>query len=556
MKKETRLWWILGIVAPRMLLSSSASWAGKCTGRRRPFPGRRQRRGRGVHRGADPRRPTGLAEHGGQQIGSIWGHGAYQAPDWSADWLHREATALLARWAGASIAPHSMRSPETQARCAGACVRELRTNRFDVGTGDLTISADRAAVVVDVARHYATLFSDDPALRPLRESYAIQAGAIPDADPPATPDAVLLLDGVGCGRPSARARRDVHEQLAARAAHRQRADRRTCSGRWSASSAACAARRLVWWKASATDERRRSLPRAIRSRRSRRRRRCARSRSTSRGRRALRRAGAPRRADGALHGRGAGLFGCRSSMAAVRLTRTWHIQTALFWIATAFLAAGLFLAPAVGGARAALPAPRRERALRRAAARRRRVARRRVARDPPEARARRELLVRPPGLRVRGSRPRLADRALRRAGLWLVLMLRALWPALRRRDAARRWCALHRLRDRDRAYVRRRASSSARARTSGRWSTGGGGSCTSGWRDSSRCSRRRRSRSCSRGSASCSARTPARGDRIDRDLPAAAASPARSITCTSAARRCRSWPSARSSARSRWCRSC
>src|SRR4030095_2267170 len=31
------------------------------------------------------------------------------------------------------------------------------------------------------------------------------------------------------------------------------------------------------------------------------------------------------------------------------LTRTWHIQTAMFWIATAFLAAGLFIAPVVGG---------------------------------------------------------------------------------------------------------------------------------------------------------------------------------------------------------------
>ena len=26
---------------------------------------------------------------GGQQVGSVWGHGAYLAPDWSADWLHR-----------------------------------------------------------------------------------------------------------------------------------------------------------------------------------------------------------------------------------------------------------------------------------------------------------------------------------------------------------------------------------------------------------------------------------------------------------------------------------
>ena len=28
---------------------------------------------------------------GGQEVGTVWGHGAYVAPDWSADWLHREA---------------------------------------------------------------------------------------------------------------------------------------------------------------------------------------------------------------------------------------------------------------------------------------------------------------------------------------------------------------------------------------------------------------------------------------------------------------------------------
>src|SRR5690625_5071871 len=32
---------------------------------------------------------------GGMQLGSIWGHGAYQAPDWTADWLHRELDAWL-----------------------------------------------------------------------------------------------------------------------------------------------------------------------------------------------------------------------------------------------------------------------------------------------------------------------------------------------------------------------------------------------------------------------------------------------------------------------------
>lgn len=32
---------------------------------------------------------------GGHEMGTIWGHGAYQAPDWSADWLHREAVFML-----------------------------------------------------------------------------------------------------------------------------------------------------------------------------------------------------------------------------------------------------------------------------------------------------------------------------------------------------------------------------------------------------------------------------------------------------------------------------
>src|SRR6476660_463369 len=30
---------------------------------------------------------------GGQQLGTVWGHGSYVAPDWSADWLHREGVA-------------------------------------------------------------------------------------------------------------------------------------------------------------------------------------------------------------------------------------------------------------------------------------------------------------------------------------------------------------------------------------------------------------------------------------------------------------------------------
>lgn len=36
---------------------------------------------------------------GGQEIGTVWGHGAYVAPNWSADWIHRESEIPLDRWA-------------------------------------------------------------------------------------------------------------------------------------------------------------------------------------------------------------------------------------------------------------------------------------------------------------------------------------------------------------------------------------------------------------------------------------------------------------------------
>jgi len=40
---------------------------------------------------------------GGMEVGSVWGHGSYVAPDWTADWLHREATFILDRWATAEF---------------------------------------------------------------------------------------------------------------------------------------------------------------------------------------------------------------------------------------------------------------------------------------------------------------------------------------------------------------------------------------------------------------------------------------------------------------------
>ena len=118
---------------------------------------------------------------GGHQLGSIWGHGSYVAPDWSADWLHRESMALLDRWAQAGFGmDHDELRPGEQAALQARLREELRTNRYDEATRAIVISDERAAAINSVAQHYDSLFGTDPELATLRAQYAIAENPIPD----------------------------------------------------------------------------------------------------------------------------------------------------------------------------------------------------------------------------------------------------------------------------------------------------------------------------------------------------------------------------------------
>ena len=120
---------------------------------------------------------------GGQQLGSIWGHGALVAPDWSADWLHREAEARLDAAALAQGAQDfASLEPHEQAALQARIEPSFRENGYDPQTGDLTISDDRAAAITLVSRHYDSLFSDDPATHELRVSYAMKEDTLPDSE--------------------------------------------------------------------------------------------------------------------------------------------------------------------------------------------------------------------------------------------------------------------------------------------------------------------------------------------------------------------------------------
>ena len=116
---------------------------------------------------------------GGHEIGSVWGHGAYVAPDWSADWLHRECEWLLEHWAHAERqVPFAELPAESQAALKERLRIELRTNSYDPQREEIVVSPLRAKAIASVSEHYTALFGEDPALHDLREAYAIPANAL------------------------------------------------------------------------------------------------------------------------------------------------------------------------------------------------------------------------------------------------------------------------------------------------------------------------------------------------------------------------------------------
>ena len=114
---------------------------------------------------------------GGMEMGSIWGHGSYVAPDWTADWLHRESLFILDAWAGAEHGqPYARLSSEKQAGLLARLRERAKANRYDEQTHTLTIDDERGAAFQALTAHYADVFIEG------RKEYAIRRGALADRD--------------------------------------------------------------------------------------------------------------------------------------------------------------------------------------------------------------------------------------------------------------------------------------------------------------------------------------------------------------------------------------
>ena len=123
---------------------------------------------------------------GGMELGSVLGHGAYQAPDWTADFLHRELVAWLDLTAQAE---HQKKfdelSVEQKAALLARLKQEYREQSPMDSSGTVKLSDTRVKAIEQVSQYYIDLYGGDTSnetLNKTRESFAMRTNTLPDAE--------------------------------------------------------------------------------------------------------------------------------------------------------------------------------------------------------------------------------------------------------------------------------------------------------------------------------------------------------------------------------------
>ena len=285
---------------------------------------------------------------GGMELGSVWGHGSYVAPDWTADWLHRESMFSLDQWARAEFEKdYEQLSPERQAQLRGRLVAMMRPNTYDAATETITIDPVRAAAFEENQKHYADVFTAG------NSSYSIPAGA--QSDPKKLRELASFFFWTSWAASTNRPGQDLtytgnwpHEPLVE--------NRPTGEAVvWTGVSilvllgAICA---MAWWYASRPhradqgDAPQTDPLLGIEATPS--------QRATVKYFWVVAALILLQMVLGVITGHygveGNGFYGIPlAKWLPYSVTRTWHVQTGLFWIATAWLAAGLYIGPLASG---------------------------------------------------------------------------------------------------------------------------------------------------------------------------------------------------------------
>ena len=102
--------------------------------------------------------------YGLMQFGSVYGHGAYLGPDFTADYLHRQAELMQQYYGGGGDAAERVR-------------RELQANRYDVASGTLVWGEGQTRAFEELQQRYEEEF-----LNRKQSGAGLGPHAIPDRD--------------------------------------------------------------------------------------------------------------------------------------------------------------------------------------------------------------------------------------------------------------------------------------------------------------------------------------------------------------------------------------
>src|SRR5699024_9667975 len=109
--------------------------------------------------------------------------GAYQAPDWTADWLHRELEHWLELAAMDTYGvPYAELTAGEQAQLQSGLQTEYRTNTLDPESQVVTISDRRAQAIEQTAQYYVDLYGDEPSMQKTRANFAMKEGTLPSLE--------------------------------------------------------------------------------------------------------------------------------------------------------------------------------------------------------------------------------------------------------------------------------------------------------------------------------------------------------------------------------------
>ncbi|MDD4972899.1 MAG: nitric-oxide reductase large subunit [Bacteriovorax sp.] len=118
---------------------------------------------------------------GGQEIGSIWGHGAYQAPDWTADWLHRELVNYQEIYSHKYFKKSFAQTSEMEKMILkSAILKDYREARAI--NDEVTFSVIRYEAFMLTKNYYIDLFSNSPNMKSTRIAYAISDDVLPQLE--------------------------------------------------------------------------------------------------------------------------------------------------------------------------------------------------------------------------------------------------------------------------------------------------------------------------------------------------------------------------------------